>query len=412
MMHTVSALARRRSSLGSANVRGAASRTTPFEVLRPAQVRSANATAVLRLLLAAGPLPRAEIARRLGLTHGPVTRIVAQLAAAGYLHELDRVGSGNPGRPRVPVALSPRAGHVMGVHIGAYEVTAGSVDLTGRVVDHVRIHHDVTPAGAVDVVARAVSRLSSAVGTPLLGVGVITAGWVEARSGLVRSQPLLGWSDVPLRRLVEEAVGVPVALEQTARALATADLVHDLVGGARDFLHVFVGNALEAALVVDGRVRTAEDGFGGDLSRWVLDAGGGRTTTAATAVSDAGLVEQAAQRGVPVTTGRLDELLAHRDHPVHGSEVRAVLAGGALSLGHLLAAASDLLGPGLIVVTSQLGVFDADFHLVERGLRERADGRHAPEVRPSTSAGHPTVSPAAAVLLEQLLDDPIVVTGP
>ena len=243
-------------------------------------------------------------------------------------------------------------------------------------------------------------------GSPLLGVGVITSGWVEVHSGVVRSQPLLGWCDVPLRRLLEEVVDVPVVLEQTARALATADLLHDLVGGATDFLHIFVGNALEAAAVVGGHVGTARDGFGGDLSRWPLDDGG-RTTTAATVISDAGLIAKAQRIGVPLGAGHLDELLAWRGDDAHGAAVDSVLAGAARGLGRLLASASDLLGPSLVVVTSHLGAFDDHFHLVEEEMVRGADLRRAPVVQRSRSAGHPAVSPAAAVALAQVLDAPL-----
>lgn len=381
-----------------------------WAVLRPAQVRSTNATTVLRILLAAGPLSRSDIAERMGLTHGPVTRIVAKLVHAGLVEDLEPLDAGGPGRPRVPVALVSGARHAVGVHVGASDITAGAVDLSGRSGPVVRARHDGTPEQVAGIIADLHAELVAGVCSPSMGVGVITAGWVDPRSGTVRRQPLLGWSDVDLRRLVQERIGVWTVVESTARGLAAADLLYGAVTGGTDAAHVFVGNALEVGVIVGGQVHLTEDGFGGDVADLLLPLPNGTSRPAREALADLALLAEAHRRGGPEVP-TLAELVGLRDDPEHGPVVRAVLADAADLLGHLLASVSTVLGPQTVVVTSPVGAFDGCFARIEALLqRVLPDGR-APRVQRGAPGRSSVVSAAAAAVIQGAILDPFAVTA-
>jgi predicted NBD/HSP70 family sugar kinase len=375
-----------------------------FPVLRPAQVRTTNAAAVLRVLVASGPQPRSELASRLGLTHGPVTRIVAQLVRAGLVRETAPLDAGRPGRPRVPVALVPHARHAVGVHVGARMLSAGLVDLASGAGPTLFVPHDGTPDGVADLVARTHRDLVAGTSSPSLGLGLITAGWVDP-VGVVREQPLLQWRDVPLRALVEDRTAVRTTLESTPRALATADLLYGLSPQDVDTLHVYVGNALEVALVLGGRVQRTDDGYGGDFSDTVVALPAGGSARARDLVSDQAIQRAAARRGLPEVE-RLEELVPCAADPRYTDAWAATTAEAAEHLGLVLAHVSSLLGPRVIVVSSPLRLFDDHLPVIERTVRQGIRGGHLPRVRTSTLPGAPLPLAAAAGAVDASLATP------
>jgi DNA-binding transcriptional ArsR family regulator len=94
---------------------------------QPEHMRRRNVSAVLRALLAHGPIARSEIARLTSLSGGTVTKLVSPLLASGLLREQAApTAGGQLGRPRVPVDLDAQARAVVGLHIGLLRTTRRS----------------------------------------------------------------------------------------------------------------------------------------------------------------------------------------------------------------------------------------------------------------------------------------------
>ncbi|MFI9557104.1 ROK family transcriptional regulator [Nonomuraea endophytica] len=181
---------------------------------------------VLRLLRDAGPMPRAELARRTGLSATTMTKVVGQLIADGCLAE-GLSGAPRVGRPATDVALLPEAFWVVGVHAGADGVRLGLRDLLGRAA-----------GGAVPVcgpLIEAIHALVAASGVDparVLGVGVAA----------------------PDRR-VADALGVPLGpgavTGHDACAMALAEARYGC--RARDLVYVHVDCGVSVGAVLDGR---------------------------------------------------------------------------------------------------------------------------------------------------------------
>lgn len=112
--------------------RPAAEPGTTDEALPPAQA------AILRLLLAAGPLTRPEIADRVELSSPTVLHNVAELEAVGLA---DRIESrqGARGRAAQVYSLGRRSGWVLGIDYGTSHVEFVAVDLSGSVLTTHRV---------------------------------------------------------------------------------------------------------------------------------------------------------------------------------------------------------------------------------------------------------------------------------
>lgn len=117
-----------------------------------------------------------------------------------------------------------------------------SASAVGSVVDEVIGH-------AADLVAE----LRAEVGA-LDAVGLVVPGVVDSAGGIAVLSANLGWWDAPLRALLSERVGLPVAFGHDVRAGGLAEARLGAGRSCRDVAFVPIGTGIAAAFVADGVV--------------------------------------------------------------------------------------------------------------------------------------------------------------
>ncbi|WP_371661601.1 ROK family protein [Streptomyces sp. NBC_00280] len=123
---------------------------------------------------------------------------------------------------------------------------------------------------AADLRAHGIAHL----GESAAAAGVSVPGIVDADRGLAVYAANLGWRDVPLRDLLTERLGLPVALGHDVR---TGGLAEGRLGagqGADRFFFVALGTGIAGAIGIDGRVEAGAHGFAGEIGHIVVRPGG------------------------------------------------------------------------------------------------------------------------------------------
>ncbi|PJI90714.1 ROK family protein [Sphingomonas koreensis] len=97
--------------------------------------------------------------------------------------------------------------------------------------------------------------------TPLAGVGIAAFGPVvvdpaAANYGEVLATPKPGWTGANLRAALEQALGVPVAIDTDVNAAALAEAAAGAGQGCSSLAYVTVGTGIGAGLARDGRTLT------------------------------------------------------------------------------------------------------------------------------------------------------------
>jgi len=100
----------------------------------------------------------------------------------------------------------------------------------------------------------------------LTGVGVSAPGPLDPANGVLLHPPNLpGWREVPIRRLLEDRLGLPVQVENDANAAALAEW---RFGAGRGFQHVVyltMSTGIGAGLVLDGKLYAGRHGMAGEV---------------------------------------------------------------------------------------------------------------------------------------------------
>lgn len=347
-----------------------------------------SAALVLQALLTQGPLTRAELGRRTGLSSGAVTKVSAPLLDDGWITELGPSGDRQPGRPATLVAVRPERAGFIGIKITSDELIGMLVDLTAAPLTSHR-----TPLRSRDVgtVVRAVARLVGTLsgragqgeggsGPAVHSIGVTVSGDVDGPSGTVRYSPFLDWHGVRLAALVEEATGVPAVIDNDVRALTVAEQWFGAGVGLSSFALVTVGAGVGCGMSVHGRVVSGAFGVSGELGH--LPVGGsdrvctcGNTGCIEAVASTQAIVDQVQER-----TGDADLSLADAVRLARSGDATArgvfTRAGRALGLG--IASVANLIGPERIIISGEgVAAYDLFADEIRRTFADQAFGAAA-----------------------------------
>ncbi len=245
----------------------------------PEHARSHNRALVLQTLYRSGGISRADLARATGLTRVTISDLVAQLIVDDLIVELgQRTPSSEhgarPGKPATLLDINRRGFQILGLDLSDHAVLRGSVlDLDGHILERRDVLLESASGSAVvDKVIALTRELIAAAGAPILGIGVGSPGVVDL-GGTVISAPNLGWSDLPLQALLEDAAGLPVLVANDANAAVLAE--HSFGGALSDTMLVKVGHGVGAGLLLGGTPLFGNRFAAGEIGHVVVGTDGG-----------------------------------------------------------------------------------------------------------------------------------------
>ncbi|MCR6712109.1 MAG: ROK family transcriptional regulator [Demequina sp.] len=334
-----------------------------------------------------GPISRAQIARRLDLSAGSLTRLSQPLIEAGLIVEVGEHASGQAGRPSRLLDVIPESRHFIGLKLTGDEVLGAVIDLRANVIaSGERSLTSREPSEVVSAIAALVNELRANV-TAVTSVGLGIGGLVAA-DGTVISAPFLEWEDVELAALLEREIALPVTVANDLTAFTEYER---WFGGGRNldrFAVITLGAGIGYGLVAGGRVVNSDDAGLGLVGHWPIDPYGplcsaghrGCARTVLTQSAIASAVSGALDRAVDYD-GALD--LAHEGD----AAARTVVDNAGRGLGHFIAAVANLTMPELVILGGEgVRLVSIAGDAVREGIAERRDPR-AGQVQLLTTSG-------------------------
>ena len=246
---------------------------TNFRLATSGTARQINRRIALSFIRHHAPLSRADLARSSGLQPSTVSAIIDELIEEGWVTE--GVGHAPRGRrPRLLHLNAKRAG-IIGVDLRPEITTVGLAGVDARFIDQASWRTPDDPKAFIEALRHTVATLRSAHPQVLCeGMGVSLPGRVD-RDGRLVFAPNLGWGTVNLRAMIEEAIEMPVALENAANACALAEL---WFGGHPEHVHnvvaVTISEGIGVGLLMNGQLVRGGDARAGEFGHVTLDENG------------------------------------------------------------------------------------------------------------------------------------------
>jgi glucokinase len=172
--------------------------------------------------------------------------------------------------------------HVLALDVGGTKLAAAVVRGDGTVRSRL-VEPALREAGPDDMIRRHLDQGRRAVAaagldaSAIRAVGIACGGPLDPERGIILGPlHLPGWVNVPLVAIVEDAFGVPAAVDNDATAGAVAEWRFGAGRdrGVRDLVYLTISTGIGGGLVLDGRPYRGAAGNAGELGHLTIDIDG------------------------------------------------------------------------------------------------------------------------------------------
>jgi glucokinase len=204
----------------------------------------------------------------------------------------------------------------------------------------------------------------------VLAAGLGIPATIDHRRGVAIQAVNLEISDVPIRDLMQERLGLPVFLDNDANVAALAEYLFGAGRGAQNMVLLTIGTGIGGGLILNGEIYRGSTGAGGELGHVVVDENGPpcqgncpnfgcvETMASGTAIARDGTA--VAEREPDSALGR-----ALAEGPLVGRTVTDLAAAGDPLATEVVAGAGRHLG---VALASLANIFDPDVIVIGGGV--------------------------------------------
>jgi predicted NBD/HSP70 family sugar kinase len=326
-------------------------------IIQPALLSRINERQVLRTIQTRGPMSRAEVARRSGISAPTASRAVEVLLRAGLLEEGEAPGCAR-GRPAKLLRLASESAQVLGLVIDAEYCRVVAAGLDGRLRDGALAPFS-TPATYEELIGAAASQarlLMERGGISTLGLGISMPGLIDytrARGVLSPNVPITNGQSPP--HDLAELLGIECVMVQESHGLCLAERQSGAARGIDDFAMLDVTTGVGLGVMSGGRLLTGHSGLAGEIGHVTVELDGrecgcGNRGCLETVACDAALARAVSQRLGRKVTVDTALALAREGEPAAAEELRRACC--YLAVG--MAAVINLFNPSTLFVHGSL----------------------------------------------------------
>lgn len=169
--------------------------------------------------------------------------------------------------------------YYIGVDLGGTNIAVGIVDQNFTIIGRGKVKTNA-PRPAADIVSGIAQACQIALNDAGLSIkqiewlGVGSPGIVDSASGQIEYASNLGFNNVPLRKMIHDALDLPTFLENDANAAAYGEV---LAGGARgyhDVVAMTLGTGVGGGIIIGGKIYGGFNHAGGELGHVGMCYGG------------------------------------------------------------------------------------------------------------------------------------------
>jgi len=234
---------------------------------QPELMKELNRARALDILLEERVISRPQLAKRTGLSRATIAILIDELLRAGLVRERG-LGDSRGGRPPVMIEFNPHAALALGARLRDHRWGIVLTDLDAEVVRHLETPlSDLSPATAVAALQAGVAQITQGIDRSRLlpAIGLGTPGLVDMAAGVVKTAVDVGWVDVPIRAMAEEALGMGVYVANRSKVGALAELWCGREQNVQNLLYIAIGTGIAAGVVIQGQLYMGVNSSAGEL---------------------------------------------------------------------------------------------------------------------------------------------------
>lgn len=373
---------------------------------------------VIKLLRTRGQVTRPDLVRITGLSRPTVDKIVEFFKKERIISETGiRYASSRSGRRPVVLSLDSSSKVIVGVDFECPRMEVILSDLSSSIIELRECDYaeSETPQRIVSDVIRHIREMIATSGrsiSDLLGIGVALPGVLDVRSGVsLNIERMKNWNDVPVARLLAEALGVPAFIDNDVNLMALAERTLGTRDISDNFIYVAERQGIGAGIIMGGQIYRGNFGNSGFLGHTSIDPNGRRCRCGNFGCLELYAGETAMVQKYKERLGSVEKPNVSRFQTIGASTIYAAAAAGDPSATAVLEEVGNMLGVGIanticILDINQIVLGGTAFKAGDdfyKAVRDSVIRRLEPAFRTDMEMGFSTVNEHAATLGATLL---------
>lgn len=243
------------------------------------QIRRNNIITILKAVKENGPIAKRDLQRLTGLSWGAVSTISSVLTSYGYLNTIGKQVT-TFGRKPEELDVSDTNYYILGVDFNISSGICGVVtDMKGRIVrEYKKVNVPQNYEGAMQALYGVLDGMvADYADHTILGIGIAQQGFVDAQQGVSLYFPhVKGWSNVPLRELVEKRYNCYAQLMHDPNCVLIAEkhAGESFMSIAENAVLVRIDGGIGLSLMLGSEIYEGNRGQAGEFGHVTMDPDG------------------------------------------------------------------------------------------------------------------------------------------
>lgn len=331
------------------------------------KLQASNDEIILNYIRRNGPVSKALIARKTGITPPTVTNICASLIKSGLVYE-DRQERSALGRPSTLLGFNTEIETILVAHIRTHAIVFYVTTVGQQILHQEEVSIIGCPAEEImQHLYHGIQDLLRKEDFDIKCIGLILRGPVDSAKGISISSPNGKWTNIPFKYILEERFHLPVFVENDVRCLSTGEYYF---GTGKDIDNLIVlkfSYGLGVSLIYHGELYRGVNDSAGEIGYGVISLNEHEREVrlegiaSETSIHNYVMEQIAAGRKTVVASNSAVTGEAFRVEPIYeaaveGDEVSLeALSNVGKYLGIALANINNLFNPERIVLSSAMG---------------------------------------------------------
>ena len=240
-------------------------------------VRKWNLSSIFKAIRKQGPISRIELTQINGCSAGTVSNHVRTLIEKGFVIETKK-GISSGGRKPVKLMINPDKAYIFSIEIEVNKIKIVIFDLELKVVTKniIPITYKNDYRKTLEEVFFKIDKMMEEKNLKLdnlLGIGVAVPGLIDKVKGILEFAPNLGWKNVPISKIFKDKYGIPIVLNNEAKAAAIGER-ESIYPNINNMVFVSINEGIGCGIFFNGGLYRGASGNAGEFGHIIIDTNG------------------------------------------------------------------------------------------------------------------------------------------
>jgi len=240
-------------------------------------IRKWNLSNIFKLIRKRGPISRIELTKISGCSAGTASNHVRTLIEKGFVIETKK-GISSGGRKPIQLMVNPNKAYIFSIEIEVNKIKMVLFDLELKVVTKniIPITYKNDYRKTLEEVFFKIDKMMEEKNLELdnlLGIGVAVPGLIDKVKGILEFAPNLGWKDVHISEIFKDKYGLPVILNNEAKAAAIGER-ESIYPNINNMVFVSINEGIGCGIFFNGGLYRGASGNAGEFGHIIIDTNG------------------------------------------------------------------------------------------------------------------------------------------